>query len=389
MKRFVFIVVAIVLSFGSARAVDDNRFVIGMALTQTGANGRAGQDQLRGLQLWAEEVNARGGLLGRNVAIVHYDDTGDVQANTRLYEKLVTEDQAAMLVGPYSTESTLAAAAVAEKHGVPMIVPGPVSKSAWGRGYKHVTALYTAADTSMDHVLALAHSKGLRRVAVVYQNTVFPREIADSIKTKLAPLGLRLVLEHEYDKDSDDFSAVLGKLKSKRPDILLVGSYLPDAVAFVRQAKEHKFSARIMAFAAGPNAAEFGKTLGVDAEGILGGTSWEVSPKIAGTAEFARRYQAKYRHEPSYQAAGGYAAGQALESAARRAAMVEPERLRKALFDVDTPTVLGRYKVNTTGWQVGRAGHMVQWINRERVVVLPAEVASGEIVYPLKPWNKR
>jgi branched-chain amino acid transport system substrate-binding protein len=391
MKRAICVIAiaAVSVCLGAARAAEEADIVIGTSVVLSGINARTGQEQLRGLQLWVEEVNARGGLLGRNVRLVHYDDGGDAEAGARSYDKLIVEDKAVMLVGPYSSDVTLAVAAVAEKHEVPMIVPGAVTRTVWERGYKNVFGLYTPADAYLDHVLAFAKSRGLRRVALVYQNTTFPREMADGVKIKVGALGMRIVFEEAYDKNATDFGAIIGKIKLKRPDVIIAGSYLPDSVAFMRQAKDNKLSAKVMAFAVGPGLPDFGKSLGPDAEGAMGGTPWEPTLKVPGAAEFARRYKVKVGHEPGYHAAGGYAAGQVLAAAAKRAGSVEPERLRNALLELDAVTILGRYKVDKSGRQIGKAGYVVQWINGERVLVLPQDVATAKIVYPFKSWAKR
>lgn len=380
---------AVSLSLGMALAADETDIVLGTSTVLSGISARTGQEQLRGLQLWVEAINLRGGLLGRRVRLVHYDDGGDVETGARMYEKLIAEDKAAMLVGPYSADVTLAVAAVAEMHGIPMVAPGAVSRTVWERGYKNVFGLYTPADAYLDHVLAFAKRRGLRRIALVYQTTTFPREMAEGVKAKVGALGLRIVAEETYDKDITDFGAIIGKIKPKRPDVIVAGSYFPDSVAFMRQAKENQLSAKVMAFAVGPSLPDFGKSLGPDAEGALGGTPWEPTLKVPGAAEFARRYKAKVGHEAGYHAAGGYAAGQVLEAAVKRAGSAEPEQLRRALSDLDAVTIFGRYRTDKTGRQVGKAGYVVQWINGERVPVLPEDVATAKIVYPFKGWAKR
>lgn len=372
-----------------ARGADEADIVLGTSAILSGINARTGQEQLRGVRLWADEINARGGLLGRRVRLVHYDDGGDVETAARLYDKLIVEDKATMLVGPTSADVTLAVAAVAEKHGIPMVAPGAVSKTVWERGYKNVFGLYTPADAALDYVLAFAKSRGLRRIALIYQNTTFPRELAEGVKAKVGALGLRIVFEEAYERDAADFGTIIGKIKPKRPDVIVAGSYLPDSVAFMRQAKENKLSAKVMAFAVGPSLLEFGRSLGPDAEGAMGGTPWEPTLKISGAVEFARRYKIKYGYEPGHHAAGGYAAGQVLEAAAKRVTSVEPERLRNALFELDTTTIIGRYRADRSGRQIGKAGYVVQWINGERVPVLPEEVATAKIAYPFKSWAKR
>jgi branched-chain amino acid transport system substrate-binding protein len=224
---------------------------------------------------------------------------------------------------------------------------------------------------------------------VIHQDSPFGRDVADGVRTRARALGLRVVLDESYDKELADFSALVEQIKGKRPDAILAASHLPDSLAFMKKAREQKLYAKVVAFAAGASLAEFGKGLGADAESTLGATQWEPSLKLAGVAEFARRYKAKYGYEPSYIAAGGYAAGQVLEAAIKKGGAIEAALLRKALLELDTLTVLGRYRVDAAGRQIGKAGYVVQWIKGERMPVLPPERATATPVYPFKNWVRR
>ena len=95
--------------------------------------------------------------------------------------------------------------------------------------------------------------------------------------------------------------------------------------------------------------------------------------------EFAEKYKAKYGHEPGYHAGGGYGAGQVLEAAVKKAGSIERDKLRKALFGLDTVTAFGRFKVDTTGKQIGKPAYAVQWLNGERHVVLPAAATARRL----------
>ncbi len=363
--------------------------VVGASVALTGKYARTGQEQLQGFQMWVDDVNARGGLLGRKVALKYYDDESKPETGAKLYEKLITDDKVDLLIGPYSSDVTMAASTVAEKYNFPMVSSGASASQIWERGYRNVFGLYTPAEGYMVQILDYAKSKGLRKIALIYENTEFPRAIASGVKTKAKQLGMNIVFEEEYGKASTDFSSMIIKIKAKKPDMVVGGSYLPDSVAFMRQAKENRLYAKIFAFAVGPALPDFGKNLGLDADGVMGNTMFEPMLKRQAVKEFAEKYKAKYGHEPGYHAAGGYGAGQVIEDAVKKAGSLDHDKLRAALLSLDRVNVFGHYKVDATGKQIGKRGYAVQWINGNRELILPADVATAKPIYPFKDWNKR
>jgi len=379
-------VLAMIVSPAVTHAKD---IVVGTSVALTGKYARTGQDQLNGFSMWVEEVNARGGLLGNKVRLVHYDDESKPETGAKLYEKLITDDKVDLLIGPYSSAVTKAASTVAEKYNFPMVSSGDSDSEIWRRGYKNIFGLYTPANTCMDQILEFAKSKGLKRVALVYENTDFPRDVANGVKAKVKALKMNLVFEEEYGKASTDFSSMIVKMKSKKPDVVIGGSYLPDSTAFMRQAKENRFYARMFAFAVGPGLPDFGQNLGLDAEGVMGNTQWEPTLNIPGAKDFAERYIEKYGAEPGYHAGGGYGTGQVLEAAIKKAGSLDKDKLRQALLQLDTTTAFGRYKVDSTGQQIAKPGYSIQWINGVRQTILPESAATAKPVYPFKDWSKR
>jgi len=373
----------------AAATADAKDIVVGTSVALTGKYARTGQEQLQGFEMWVDEVNARGGLLGRKVRLVHYDDESKPETGAKLYEKLITDDKVDLLIGPYSSDVTMAASTVAEKHGMPMVSSGASASEIWERGYKNIFGLYTPANTYMDQILEFAKSKGLKRVALIYENTAFPIDVGNGVKAAAKRLGMEVVFEEEYGKASTDFASMIIRMKAKKPDVIVGGSYLPDSTAFMRQAKENRLYAPIFAFAVGPALPDFGKNLGPDAEGVMGNSQWEPDLKLPGVKEFAAKYKAKYGHEPPYHAGGGYGTGQVLEAAVKKAGSVDPAKVRKALYDLDIVTTFGRYKVDATGKQIGKPGYTIQWLKGERELVLPGDVATAKIEYPFKDWAKR
>ena len=384
-----FLLSILLFLFASPALTQNNEIHVGTSVALTGKYARTGQEQLQGFQMWVEEVNERGGLLGKKVHLIHYDDESKPETGAKLYEKLITDDKVQLLIGPYSSDVTLAASTVAEKHNFPMVSSGASSSEIWARGYKNIFGLYTLADLYMDQIIELGKSKGLKKIALVYENTAFPRGVAEGVKRKAKELGMQIVFEEEYGKASTDFSSMIIKIKAKKADMVIGGSYLPDSTGFMRQAKEARLYAKIFAFAVGPGLPDFGHNLGLDAEGVMGNTQWEPTLKLPGAKEFAEKYKVRHGHEPGYHAGGGYGAGHVLEAAVKKAGSTDRDKVRAALFALDTVNAFGRFKVDATGKQIGKPAYAVQWLGGERHIVLPEEAATAKVSYPFKDWNKR
>lgn len=364
-------------------------FVIGLPMSLTGPYARASEEQRRGLQMWIDEVNARGGVLGRRVRLQAYDDRSVADRAAKQTEQLIAVDRVPILIGPYSSESTRAAADVAERHGVPMVSIGASTGEPWDRKPRHLFGVYTPATAWFDPVLTYARARGLRRVALIYPSTPFAREVAQGVRARSKALGLRIVFEEEYPADTTSFAGMVTKLKQRRPDVVLGASYLPDSMAIMRAARDKRLYARVFAFALGPVQPDFGRQLSLDAEGVMGVSQWEPASVLPGAEAFAASFQQRYRYPPDYHAAGGYAAGQVIEAAIRKAGGTDRARLRDALAALDIVTVFGRYRVDAQGRQTGKSGYVVQWIDGERTLVLPDYAAKRPPAYPFRDWGRR
>src|SRR5210317_143903 len=129
------ILLACLLFCGMAQAEDKRGVIrIGATASLSGGYQVPGTSQAQGLRMWADDVNKRGALLGKRVELVTYDDTSDAATSAALYEKLITEDRVDLLIGPYGSDITLAAAEVADRHGIPMVAAGAAARGIWMRG---------------------------------------------------------------------------------------------------------------------------------------------------------------------------------------------------------------------------------------------------------------
>lgn len=360
---------------------------IGAALSLSGSYERFGKNIKQAYELWAEHVNARGGLLGRKVELVVYDDQSEPETGAKLYEKLITADKVDLLLGPYSTAVTLSATNVTEKYKFPMLAAGASGAQIWNRGFKYVFGFYTQAPTYAYGALELAKARGYQTVALVNEDTAFPQDVVKGAEARAREMGFEVVFKEQYPKNTTDFSVLVQKLKGKNPDVVIGGTYAPDSMALIRQAKDLGFTPKLWFLTTGPALPEFGPNLGQLAENVMGNTEWETVVKAPGVAEFVKAFKDKYGNEPGYHAAGGYASGQVLEAVVQKAGGLDREKLREAFATVKVDTVFGPYQVDDAGRQIGKPNFAIQWQGGKRVVVWPQQYASGEAKLPFA-WGK-
>lgn len=355
---------------------------IGVSISETGELAEFGQAQLSGLKFWVQDINSRGALLGRRVELVHYDDQSRVDRSVSIYERLIRQDGVRLLVSPYSSTLTMAASEVAERRGVPMISIASAPEL-WHRGFKNLFGMYAPADHNMDPVLSLAEEKGLSTVAVANQRTEFPAAVVAGVKRKVAEHGLKVVFSGSYPAGVRDVTKLVRDMKTTNPDVVIVAGYLEDGIVFMRAARAEGLAPKLMALSGGPALREFGDALGyARSNGVISTVQWMRDVRLPMSFDFAFRYRRQFGAYPSYDAAGGYAAGQVLEAAVRLAGSTNGQAVRQQLSSMKFRSILGHYRVDDSGMQRGKTTYLVQWQDSHISLVYPTDLARWPLVFP-------
>ena len=367
---------------GISHAADTIR--VGTTQPLTGKFKDFGEEQLRGLQMWVHDINARGALLGKTVELVYYDDYSEPDRSALLYRQLIEKDKVDLLIGPYSSDSTLAASSVAEKNNFPMVASAASAEQIWQRGYKNIFGTDVPAANYMNVAIAAAQAKGATTFDLISSDSSFSKDVADGVRRELASRGLTLLLDEVYSLEQTDFSALAKKLGSSRGDVLLGATYLEDSLAISRafKAAGGKSNKDMVALTVGPALREFGDKMGLAADGIVGVVQWLRGIQKPGAQDFAYRYRLKYGYNPGVHAAIGYSAGQVIEAAVRLAGKLDKNAVRIQLKTMTFHSLFGEYRVDETGRQVGKRNYLLQWQEDHRYLVDPPAVAERKLIYP-------
>jgi branched-chain amino acid transport system substrate-binding protein len=395
--------VAVLVALASAVAQAQPPIRIGASIAHTGSNAVPGASQLRGYQLCVKHMNEKGGVLGRKLELLFYDDGSERTTAARLYEKLIAHDKVDLVLGPFGSGSTDAAANVTDRHRMPMVAPTAADPFIYKKGRKFIFSMQPSAEVILEGLVDLAAKKGLKTVALINLDSSFPRAITQGAIDLAKKKGLQVVFVDAYPAGTTDFSAILTKVRAANPDVLGGATIFEDAVAITRQMKALNVNPRMTGLTVGVDLPTFYETLGRDAEFVYGTTGWlpelvdlraggliPIARQYPGAREFAESYRKEFSGaDLSNFSAAGYGGCQILVEAIRRAGSLNSGKLREALSKMDHNTVFGAFRVDRDGRQIGHKILLFQWQDGKKAIVWPEELASVQPRFPTLPWNQR
>ena len=364
---------------------------VGVSLSLTGkqysVQGGYGRE---GYLLCQKHVNAQGGVLGRPIQFVIYDDASDEKTAVQLYEKLIAEDKVDAVLGPYGSAITDAVADVTEKHHKLMIAPMAATTSIWEKGRRYLIMMLAPVEGISEGLLDLATRNGLKRLAVIKLDGLVANAAVKGAGELAKRKGLELVFSETYPSSTTDFSSLLNNVKATKPDVLVAASIrLQDLVTITRQMREVDLNVGMLSAVPYGLLPEYQKQLGKEAEFVYSGSFWEAGLPLPGNREFVAAYEKEFNRTPAVQSAGAYAACQLFVDATRRTRSLDSDKLREALLPLKTKTVLGDFAIDERGFQTAHKAITIQWQDGKQVVVWPDELMGGKPRFPTPPWSAR
>jgi len=383
---------------GPAFAAGDDTITIGMTVSQTGALNVDSVAQLKGAEYWRDEVNSAGGInVGSKrykVRFVEYDDQSQGGRVQQLYTRLIVQDKAQFLFGPYSSGLTATAAVISEQYGRIMLIGGGAEGKTYELGNKYLFQCITPADYYLTGAIqALKERNARAKVAFVYSDDPFSKAVVAAARTQAVQAGFTVALDESYAPSTTDFSPIINKIISSGADAFLGGGHYPDGATLARQLYDQKAPLKYVAILVAPDSPKFA-TLGAAALGITVPSQWEPQvkyrPDFGPTPEeFAKSYQAKTSLEADYHTASGYVTGMLLQHAIEQAGSIEPEKVAAALEKTDVTTFFGRDKFSidpkSHGLQIAHEMVLAQWQMKngklEKEMVWPDAAKTASLVF--------
>ena len=412
MTRRAALAAALLLAAAPVQAADPIK--VGMSLALTGGGAPAGKMLQAAIELWRDDVNAKGGLLGRPVELIIYDDQSSPSVVPGLYTKLITVDKVDLLLGPYGTNfvapamptiinnkkmvMSYTAIGINREYNYPkyfsMVPVGPDGVNAFSNGFFE---------------LAAAQKPKPETVAIIAADAEFAQAAATGARQELKKHGFKLVYDKSYPPSTTDFTPVMRAVQAANADIVFAGAYPPDSVGIVRAANEIGLTPKIFGGALiGQLVTPIKVQLGPIQNGIVITESFVPSPKFQfpGLDSVMKRYQAEagklktdalgYAFVPL-----GYAAGQVFEQAINATKTLDHDKLAEYIHSHTFQTVVGEIGFGKDGeWAKARMvvtqfqniepNNLDQFRTGARQPILwPPAYKEGEMIYPYADARKK
>ncbi|MDH7796060.1 MULTISPECIES: amino acid ABC transporter substrate-binding protein [unclassified Beijerinckia] len=404
--RVLFAAVAIAGAATAALAADPIK--IGFSMGLTGANGPNGKQLLVALEIWRDDINAKGGLLGRPVELVYYDDQTSPTNEAPIYTKLINIDKVDLVLGPYGTNMIAAALPILAQRNLTTI--GILGTAANHEvQYKNYFSMISLGEDPIREFsrgffeVAMAQNPKPQTVAIVGADAEFGKNSTDGARINAKAAGLKIVYDQRYPPTTADLTPVVRAIKALNPDIVYVASYPTDTVLFVRAAAEAGLSAKMMGGAmigllATPLKMQMGPLMNGyvnNAEMFVPAPSFNFPGVDAVLKEYQKRAKGQGIDPFGYGFVPyGYATGQVLAQAVEGTKSLDHAKIGDYMRTQNFSTVVGDIRFGKNGEWAKPRSIMTQWRNltassldqlnnlNNWAIVWPPEHKSADIIYP-------
>ena len=372
----------------------------GIAVSLSGRYALLGRQVRAGLECYAEDVNAAGGIVvgsgegSRLVELIVRDDRSDPHQCARMVGELIETEQIDLLIGPYGSGLTLAAAAVAETAGMVMWNHSGSGDRIFDAGFSLMVGIISPASSYLCGVLDLvrAEDPGARKVDLISAETGFARDVASGVALWFERAGHSVRDHHRYPPAQADFRNLLRPMLDDPPDCLLGVGRVENDLQLARDLCALRLPLKACALVvAGID--HFRQELGAAADGFLAPSQWESGasyvPDCGPSArDFVMRFQRRHAKAPDYPAAQGYVGALIAQQCVEGAGTLEQSALRAAANRLRCTTFYGPFAIDPkSGRQTAHGMLVTQWQGGRRRIVWPREAAEAPVIYPGLVWH--
>src|SRR5438094_3169073 len=398
----------VALSFVLAASVSAQQpLKIGFGMSLTGPLAGNGKAALISMQIWAEDVNAKGGVLGRKVELVFYDDQTNPSTVPSIYAKLLDVDKVDLLVSGYGTNVIAPAMPIVMQRNMMFMTLFGLNVNSKFNYDRYFQIMPAGPDPAIGWTqgffdIAMALTPKPQTVALVGADADYPALALEGARAQVKRTGLKVVYDKTYPPNTVDFSPIVRAIQATNPDLVFLASYPPDSAGMVRAANEVGLKARMFGGGlAGPQFAALKTQLGPLLNGVVNYEAYapDVAGKVPCLEQFTTKYQGRAVKEgvdplgfylPPY----AYAMMQVLEQAIKATGGLDQAKLADHMHTYEFDTFVGKVRFAKNGeWSVPRmltvqyhgigGNDLEQWMKPGHVTVLyPSEYKTGSVKAP-------
>lgn len=390
-------------SSGGSGGSSKGPITIGASLSLTGDFSADGQSFKQGYEMWAADVNAQGGLLGRKVKLTILNDASNPDQAVTNYQTLINTDHVDLTFGPYSSLITTPAEAVAARAGyafpegaggAPTVFNTPANQAAHNI-FDVALPIKNELVPFLNWIKSLPAAQRPKTAAYPMVDSPFTVPPVQLAQKELQALGVRTVYSKIFPEEVADYKAPADQVASKAPDLVVLGSSdVPTVAAFMQAFEQQHYTPKMFIAAAGPDqGAEFTKAVGAgNANGIMVPNAWYPGYENPQSKNLVKEYVAKYggsASEMSGDVAEGYAVGQVTADAVKATGGLDNSKIISYLHGAASlSTVMGPTKFDSLGENTQATAFVFQWQKGDFNQVLPAGVAGSKPIIATKPaWS--
>jgi branched-chain amino acid transport system substrate-binding protein len=387
-----------------AQAQSGQPITIGFGMALTGPLAANGKQTLLGMKIWEEEINAKGGLLGRPVKLVFYDDQSNPSTVPGIYTKLIDVDKVNLVVSGYATNMVAPAMPVVMQKNKVFPTLFALDANAEFKYPKYFSVLPTGPKpkesfTEGFYQAALEQNPKPTTIALAAEDAEFSNNACEGAREHAKKFNLKIVYDRKYPPSTTDFTPIVRALQAANPDLVIICSYPLSSVGIVNTINELNYKPKMIGGAmVGLQATVFKQRLGAKLNGIVNYETWVPSEKLMAPARaFFDKYQARAGAEGVdplgyYLGGWGYAYLSALGQAIDGAKSIEDDKIADYYRKNEFKTIMGNWSYGPGGEWTKSGMMQVQYHDIKegetwkgmnyQTVLTPAENKTGTLIYP-------
>ena len=358
---------------------------IGISLSLTGDFADPGKAAQRGYQLWANTVNAKGGVLGRKVQLKVVDDASSPNQAVSNYQNLINRDHVDLVFGPFSSLLTIPSSAVVNRYHYAFIEPAGGGPAVFSQHLHNLFFVQPAPTVQggmvfADYILSLPADQRPKTAAYPSLDDPFASPIADAVRARFEAAGIRTVYKAIYPAETTDLSPIVAKVAAAKPDVVVAGTQSEDAYGDVRAMIQLKWAPKWLFLSNGANSpVDFPNAVGLkNTQGIFSSGDWFSGSTAQGSAAFVAAYTKAYggsADQIDSTSAEAYSCGMLLEQVAAKTGRIDNATIISTLHSGPWPTLEGDLSWDSSGAPQG-SYLLEQWIGGKLLAVYPPSRAQ-------------